>query len=222
MNCTLEEFINLTEPHQLINSCPPSSSEERHKWESMLLYSIKNKLKEDVILIDYGSGEPGTLKANLKKRYKRSRCYSLDIEREGLEKDEFDKDCYIGNINFLEKIINKVDCIVAGSVLTHLSWEQIVLLLDKLSPLFSQGGEFGFSFFNGKNYNLYSKIDKDLHGKTLPGFYHVVELPIEFLENYCQEKRLKLDLLDYSFDLDHHIVYDGKTFARQSFCNIKK
>jgi len=224
MNMSLEEFINNSKPHEFKNSAPPSNSIARHQWESMLLYSVKNKLKNDVKIIDYGSGFPGTLKRSLYARYPNATYYGLDIELKdlNLDKDFLTDKCYVGNISSLDTLINKVDCVIAGSVLTHLSWEESLKFLNKLGPLFNNGGELGFSFFKGDTYNTYVKVPQDLHGSMFDEFYHVVELPIKYIEDYCKDKKLKLDFLDFSFNLDHHIEYENKIFDKQYFCNIKQ
>lgn len=214
MDLSLEEFINNSNPHTEKNSAPPYSHADRHRWESMTLYSVKDKLKNDVKLIDYGCGNPGTLKISLCNRCPESKYYGLDIMHSAENKD-FDSAQYIGHISNLDHIINKVDCMVAGSVLTHLVWEDAVKILDKCKPLFENGGEFGFSVFKGDSYNLYSKDPSAL-------YYHVVELPVEYLENYCKDNNLKLKLLDFYFEMDHHIAYEGKKFDKQYFCNIRK
>jgi len=214
MDLPLEEFINNSSPHTEKNSAPPYSHADRHRWESMILYSVKDKLKNDVKLIDNGCGNPGTLAISLNNRYPESKYYGLDVMH-SVENKDFDTQKYIGHISNLDYIIDKVDCMVAGSVLNHLVWEDTLELLNKCKPLFENGGEFGFSIFKGDSYNLYSKDPNGL-------YYHVVELPIEYLENYCKDNNLKLKLLDFYFEMDHHIEYDNKTFKIQNFCNISK
>jgi len=215
MNLSVQEFIDSSVEHTTRNGVPPIEPKNRHIWESMLLYSAKDKLKNDVKLIDYGCGNPGTLAITLLNRYPQSKYYGLDIMHSAENKDFDSQQKYIGHISNLEYIIDKVDCMIAGSVLTHLAWEDIVQLLNKCKPLFENGGEFGFSIFKGDSYNLYSKDPS-------ASYYHVVELPIQYLENYCKDNNLKLKLLDFQFEIDHNIEYENKKFNKQYFCNISK
>ena len=120
----------------------------------------------------------------------------------------------MGHLGEIDDILPKVDCMVLGSVFTHLDWESIIEVLDKTLPYYEKGFELGFSAFLGNSYELYGQGH---YGES--NTYHVTVLKKEQLQDYCDKNNLKLTLNPYVQELDH-MVPGGQTY--QSFLTIKK
>jgi len=226
----LEEFINKTTPHNNLNGGTPGQGTFRHIWESKQLYSVIGALKDNCSVLDYGC-HWGTLKDTLYQHYPKAKYYGLDkkividqitnqttnsIPTTGLFQDKAPKEdnTYMGYLDEIDDILPKVNCMVLGSVFTHLDWESIIEVLNKTLPYYENGFELGFSAFLGDNYALYGQGH---YGD--PNTYHVTILRKEQLQDYCKENNLELILKPYVQELDH-VVPGGQTY--QSFLSIKK
>ena len=215
----IKEFINKKLPHGKNNSAPPKDPFRRHEWESKLLYTIKDVLKDDCRIIDYGCGGKATLRHTLKNHYPNSTYYGLDIEQKIGDNNGFnelinDKNEYFYNIDELDNILPKADAMILGSVFTHLDISLTEQILNKTLPYYEKGFQMGFSFFFGSDNRHY-------HPDTvLDKYYWVVTIDVEWLSEYCEKNGLTLILNPYIFKLDHTIPIDGINF--QSFATIKK
>ena len=206
---TLKEFLSKSTPHNLNNGHPPTNPNERYDWESKLLYSVNGKLKDDCVLLDYGCGANGTLKTSLFNRYPNSKYYGLDIRK--FTDPEGDK-INLGHINDLEKTLSNVDCVVAGSIFSHLSWGGIESVLDKLKPLFDKGGEFGFTSIISDKYELlypnWYGVNSDTYGMSI--------ITEKQYHDYCNKNDLIFEKLPFSYPLKDN------PYEKQDYCNIKK
>lgn len=233
-NISLEDFISKATPHNKLNGGTPGQGTFRHIWESKQLYSVRRVLKDNCAVLDYGC-HWGTLKDTLFQHYPNAKYYGLDtkividqikneknknvIPTSGLaskfqEEIPKEKNVYMGYLDEIDGILPKVNCMVLGSVFTHLDWESIIEVLDKTLHYYEKGFELGFSAFLGDHYELYGQGH---YGK--PNTYHVTVLKKEQLQGYCNNNNLKLTLNPYIQELDH-IVPGGQTY--QSFLTIKK
>lgn len=207
-NITLKEFINKIPPHNINNGHPPNSGEERHDWESKLLFSVYNKLNDKCSVLDYGCGSKGTLQYNLFSRYPDAKYYGLDIK--GKFPIKSNSNVYMGLIEELPEKSKEVDCIVAGSVFSHLSWEGIKNVLDKLDLFFKNGGEFGFTTILNSKYEL---LYPDYYGKDT---YGMAILTKDQYQKYCDDNNLTFEVLSFSYPLLN------SPYKKQTYCNIKK
>jgi len=204
----LESFINNAKPHKfpmVPEDSPPHDPVKRHEWESKILYSVINSLSDNNSLLDYGCGY-GSMKFSLKNRYPNMEYIGLD---KYVNKFAFP---FVGDLSLLDEALERVDCIVAGSVFTHLSWGSIENILDKFERFFERGGEFGFTIF------LTDKYDMELDNQfaKIEGYSSdVIEQTIEQYESYCKKNNLKFSLLPYKFKTDYYGRY-------QHFCNIRR
>ena len=230
-NISLEDFISKTTPHNKLNGGTPGQGTFRHIWESKQLYSVKETLKDSCSVLDYGC-HWGTLKDTLFQHYPNAKYYGLDtkviidqvnsqknknsIQTVGLFQFESPEEhnVYMGHLDELNSILPKVNCMVLGSVFTHLDWESVIEILNKTLPYYEKGFELGFTAFLGDNYELYGQGH---YGEL--NTYHVTVLKIEQLQKYCDKNNLKLILNPYIQELDH-AVPGGQT--HQSFLTIKK
>lgn len=208
-NITLEEFINQSTPHGINNGHPPTSDNERYEWESKLLFSVHNKLNDKCRLLDYGCGTKGTLQYNLLKRYPNATYCGLDIKGKFPIKSE--TNLYMGTIDELPQQLKQVDCVVAGSVFSHLPWESIKDVLNTLKPFFENGGEFGFTTILNKKYEL---LHPEWYG---PNTYGMAILTKKHYQEYCDDNGLVFEVLPFSYSLGPQNPY-----KEQSYCNIKK
>lgn len=211
-NIILEDFINQFSPHDIANGPhPPSSGKERHDWESKLLFSVYNKLDDKCRLLDYGCGTIGTLQHTLFKRYPNATYCGLDVKgKRGFNKKSTDN-VYMGTIDELPEKLKEVDCVVAGSVFSHLPWESIKDVLNKLKPFFENGGEFGFTTILNKEYKL---IGHDHYG---PNTYGMAILTKKHYQEYCDQNDLVFEVLPFN-----HSLGPNNPYKEQSYCNIKK
>ena len=130
----LEEFVSKVKPHGRDNVAPPNDPIGRHLWESKQLYSVFDCLHSNCSVLDYGCGGKGTLQYTLFNHFPNAKYYGLDVNN-----TEFDDNIGFsikdnGNSHFrdiseLSNILPKVDCMVLGSVFTHLKVFNYVLLL---------------------------------------------------------------------------------------------
>jgi hypothetical protein len=216
---SLKSFIESKLPHGKYNVAPPHNPFKRHEWESKLLYTIKDVLKDDCVILDYGCGGNATLRYTLKNHHPNSIYYGLDVEENlddnyGFNNLVDNNNEYFYNIDKLDDVLPKVDGMVLGSVFTHLNIELIEEVLNKTLKHYDRGFQLGFSFFFGLNtqhYNPHPTIDK---------YYWVVVLSIEWLLEYCEKNNLNLVVNPFVFELDHKIPIDDIKF--QSFATIKK
>ena len=215
----LEKFINKVLPHGIDNSAPPKDPFRRHEWESKLLYSVKDVLKEDCIIIDYGCGGKATLRYTLKSHCPKSTYYGLDIEEYTGDNNGFnslidEENVYFKNINELDNVLPKADAMILGSVFTHLGINTIKTILDKTLSHYQRGFQLGFSAFFGEEYKCFSESPE------IKDYHWVVVLQLEWLADYCEQNGLNLVVNPYVFKLDHKVPFDGINF--QSFATIKK
>lgn len=215
----IKEFINKTLPHGRNNSAPPKDPFRRHEWESKLLYTVKDVLKDDCRIIDYGCGGDATLRYTLKNHYPNSTYYGLDIEQNIGDNNGFndlinDKNEYFYKIDKLNEVLPKSDGMILGSVFTHLDISLIEDVLNKTLPYYKKGFQLGFSFFHGSDNNHFNP------SPVINKYYWVVTLSVEWLDEYCKNNDLTLIINPYVFKLDHVVPIDGINF--QSFATIKK
>jgi hypothetical protein len=215
----IENFINKVLPHGKNNSAPPNNPIRRHEWESKLLYTIKDVLKEECKIIDYGCGGSATLRHTLRKHCVNSTYYGLDItdiidDNKGFDKLVSQKNEMFYNIDKLDVILPQVDGMVLGSVFTHLGFETIKNILDKTLSHYERGFQLGFSTFFGCENKTYSKHH------TMEDYYWVVVIGIEWISDYCEKNGLQLIINPFRFELDHTLPMEYIRY--QSFATIKK
>ncbi len=213
----LKEFINKVEPHGKNNSAPPNDPIKRHQWESKQLYSVFDCLHSNCSVLDYGCGGEGTLQYTLFNHFPNAQYYGLDVnstnfsDNIGFEVKD-DGNSFFRDISELSNILPKVDCMVLGSVFTHLGLNKIVNVLDKTLPHYDRGFQLCFTAF------LSSKI---IHWDKHKSFdyWWIVVLTIDWIKEYCNKHNLNFIVQPYIFELDHEIPL-GLTY--QNFITIKK
>lgn len=208
----LRQFIDMCPFHGKSNIHPPSDPHKRHEWESKILYSVIDCLKDGNHILDYGCGRNATMKFSVMNRFPNMIYTGLDPKQ---PENAYNLDG-VGDFTNLEKALEEADCIVAGSVFTHLDWDSIEMTLDSFEPVFNRGGEFGFTIFEGERYETYGR---GYHKE--PNTFHVSITTVEQYKTYCDSKGLAFTLLPYVYDVCHPLPgYSGDAY--QSFCNIKK
>ena len=217
---TLEEFTNKVEPHRISSTAPPTDPELRHSWESKQLYSVKDCLGENCSVLDYGCGGQGTLQYTLFNHYPNAKYYGLDLKDQTYFDNQGFKtfsegNTYFGDISELEDILPKVDCMVLGSVFTHLGLEEIKSVLDKTLPHYERGFQLSFTSFISNNYTFYHSETYDPNP-----YYWIVILKLEWFQKYCEKHGLEVILHPYAHELDHPLPIHNLT--HQNFLTIKK
>lgn len=220
----LDQFINKVKPHNKQNSAPPFEKNERHLWESLQLFTIKDCLKDGCSILDYGCGGKGTLQHTLFSHYPNSKYYGLDIDHEGVDNKGFNENkllneqsVYFGNINELEKILPKVDAMVMGSVFTHLSLSKMKEVLDKTLPHYERGFQLGFTAFIGSEFSFNGE---NAYGND-PDTWSWTVIKFEWFEEYCKKNNLQITLHPYFFTTPFTLPTSDR-IDKQSFMTIKK
>jgi hypothetical protein len=215
----LEEFINKVKPHGKNNSAPPNDPIARHLWESKQLYSVFDCLHPSCSVLDYGCGGKGTLQYTLFNHFPNAKYYGLDTnnirfdDNVGFKVKNYDN-VYFRDISELSTTLPKVDCMLLGSVFTHLGLKEIENVLNKTLPYYDKGFQLGFTTFLG------DKIKTHVKNQHVPyDYYWIVVLTKEWIKNYCDKHDLTFIIQPYVFKLDHQIPL-GLTY--QNFITIKK
>lgn len=212
MNNRLQNIIDKIPTHGIGNNgTPPDKPEIRHVWECKQLYSVIECLIPSSSILDYGCGPKGTLQHTLFDYYKfkgwvdehGANYYGLDLPT--TIKPLSKKGVYLGYNTELDEILPKVDCMVMGSVFTHLDWEGITNILNKTLPYYKKGFQVGFTTFFGDNINL---VNPDWYGQGT-GTYHMSYIPKEKYQEYCDKYHLTLVHHDYTHkygNLEHQFI----------------
>ena len=215
----LEEFINKVKPHGKNNSAPPNDPIARHLWESKQLYSVFDCLHPSCSVLDYGCGGKGTLQYTLFNHFPNAKYYGLDTNNIRFDDNIVFKlknydNVYFKDISELSTTLPKVDCMLLGSVFTHLGLKEIENVLNKTLPYYDKGFQLGFTTFLG------DKIKTHVKNQHVPyDYYWIVVLTKEWIKNYCDKHDLTFIIQPYIFELDHQIPL-GLTY--QNFITIKK
>ena len=215
----LKSFIDSCKPHEWGNGHPPTTSEKRHEWESKILYSVIDSLSDKNCILDYGCGRNGTLRFSLYNRFPQMKYIGLDPDKpQNRWKSECDEQNYvIGDFSLLNAAIEEADCIVTGSIFTHIDWETIEAVLDSFKIFFNRGGEFGFTVFLGDKYNTFGK--SNWYKRSSTKTYHVVATTVKQYEDYCRNNNLQFNLLPYDYRIRDRQLHG---LTHQYFCNIRK
>jgi hypothetical protein len=214
---TLEEFINKTKPHDKNNSAPPYDPVNRHLWECKQLYSVFDCLHSDCSVLDYGCGGNGTLQYTLFNYFPNAKYYGLDVNNHNFSDNtgfeiKDNNNSYFRDISDLSNILPKVDCMILGSVFTHLGLNEIIKILDKTLPYYDKGFQLCFTAFLGNDIIHYNK-DKEFD------YWWIVVLTIDWIKVYCDKHNLNFKVQPYVFNLDHKIPLG---LTHQNFITIKK
>lgn len=218
---TFKDFQESSSPVNKATNHPPSNPTQRYLWENCILYSVIDKLEDGCTILDYGcGGNNSPLKDNLFSRYDDCFYYGLDhisvITRTDTESYS------LRPLDEFKTLCADVDAVVCGSVFTHLDWEHIKEVLDSCSPLFENGGQLGFSTFLGEVYCT----QKPNYYFAQQFTYGQVIVPVEYYENYCENRGLHFEVLDHYFPLEIPGTINCKSrnvkLDRQDFCTIYK
>lgn len=220
----LEEFIEKTKPHNYQNSAPPFEPMDRHLWESKQLYSVIDCLHDSCAVLDFGCGGNGTLQHTLFGHYPNSTYYGLDTDfisddNYGFieNKNKSQNNVFFKSSNELDKVLPKVDCMVMGSVFTHLSLAKMKEILDRTLPFYDNGFQLGFTAFLADVF-LFTG-----HGVYGPETYAYTILNINWFEDYCSKNDLTLTLHSYTQELvGVTIEAEVGTIKHQNFLTISK
>lgn len=220
----LNEFINKFEPHGFQNSAPPFDANQRHFWESLQLYSIKDCLKDNCSILDYGCGGNGTLRHTLFKHCPNSKYYGLDIKLEGVDNLGFnnnikkiENNTYFGYVNELNNVLHKVDGMVMGSVFTHLSLDKMTEILDMTLPHYERGFQLGFTSFLGNDFKFHGNR---AYGND-PDTWNWTIIKYSWYEEYCDKNNLDIILHPYYYTTPFTLPTSEK-INKQNFITIKK
>jgi hypothetical protein len=220
----LNEFINKVEPHGVQNSAPPHDKNNRHFWESLQLFSIKDCLKDDCAILDYGCGGKGTLQHTLFKHHPNAKYYGLDIKIESADNLGFNKskskigdNVYFGYIDELDKILHEVDGMIMGSIFTHLSLNKMTEILDKTLPHYQRGFQLGFTSFLGNDFTFHGS---HAYGND-PDTWNWTIIKYSWYEEYCNKNNLDIILQPYFYTTPFTLPNSGG-INKQNFITIKK
>lgn len=220
----LEEFIKKAKPHNYQNSAPPFEPVDRYLWESKQLYSVIDCLHDNCVVLDFGCGGNGTLQHTLFSHYPNSTYYGLDTDflsddNYGFEenKNKSQNNVFFKSSNELEEVLPKVDCMVMGSVFTHLSLSKMEEILNKTLPFYGDGFRLGLTAFLGDMCLFVG------HGVYGPETYEYTVLDINWFKDYCSKNDLTLTLHSYKQDLvGFTIETEVGEFKHQNFLTISK
>lgn len=157
-------------PHPLAPPCYGADTEPAAtQWMSILCAAAGSKFGTDMVMLDYGCGA-GRLVNFVSERVKnftyfgvepkkagpfqRNRSTNLDICRFNYGGDHRVIFGAIGG-NEERQALNACTVIVAGSVFTHLAYEQYVAALQKFRPALKRGARFVHSLLVGAEYGLH-------------------------------------------------------------------
>ena len=218
MKMSLDRFINKVKPHDKNNSAPPKNPIARHLWESQQLYSVFDCLHPNCSVLDYGCGGDGTLQYTLFNHFPNAKYYGLDVRNINLPDNTGFEIKDKGNSKFrdiseLSNILPKVDCMILGSVFTHLGLHSIKKILDETIPHYDRGFQLGFTAFLGKGIIQYYK------DKRIDDYWWIIVLTIDWIKKYCDKNNLSFVVHPYIFELDHQIPLE---LTHQHFITIKK
>lgn len=164
-------------------------------WSSAQISPLEGVFKEGLKILDYGCGS-GRLFNFLSGRLKNFTYYGVEHpDSDGnieIPKSLFGHDKRF-NVDYLdsefeEKAIDEVDCVILGSIFTHLRFSEFERVCDKFKPLLERKGVVVFSVFiadiyivegNGGAYGV-----KECYNRT---FY-----TMEQLKGYCKKNQLRL------------------------------
>lgn len=216
MKVTLEEFKNKVPPHGIFNEAPPKTPILRHDWENKQLYSVIDCLGETCSVLDYGCGGKGTLQYTLLNHYPKAQYYGLDLVEDFFSdskgfKEKENNNIHLLDIKELDNTLPKVDCMILGSVFTHLGLNSITNILDKTLPYYSKGFQLGFTAFLGEEIIQYHKEKGD--------YWWIIVLTTKWIKEYCDKHNLDFVVHPYIFKLDHQIPLE---LTYQSFITIKQ
>jgi hypothetical protein len=212
----LEEFINKVKPHGIHNSAPPKTPLLRHEWESKLLYSVYDRLGDSCCVLDYGCGSNGTLQHTLLNHFPNSTYYGFDLIEDYFADSRGFGEKEEGNVHLLDikkfdNILPIADCMILGSIFTHLGLNSITDILDKTLPYYDKGFHLCFTSFLSNEIIQYHKGRDD--------YWWIVTLTIDWIKEYCDKHDLNFIVQPYVFELDHKIHFD---LTYQSFITIFK
>ena len=215
----LKEFIEKTSPHNYSNSAPPIEPADRHLWESKQLYSVIDCLHDSCVVLDFGCGGHGTLQHTLFNHYPNSIYYGLDTDFVSHDnygfidnKNKSQNNIFFKNIDKLDEVLPKVDCMIMGSVFTHLSISKIEEILDKTLPFYKNGFQLGFTAFMGDKFSFVGE------GPYGPDTYTYTILDYNWFKEYCFKNNLTLIFHSYRQDL---AGFQVENFKHQDFITIK-
>ena len=212
----LNKFISKVTPHGFHNSAPPKTPLLRHEWESKLLYSVYDRLGDNCCVLDYGCGSNGTLQHTLLNHFPNSTYYGFDLiedyfaDSRGFgEKEE--GNVHLLDIKKLDNMLPIADCMILGSIFTHLGLNSITDVLDKTLPYYDNGFQLCFTAFLGNEIIQYHRDKGD--------YWWIIILTTKWISEYCDKHNLNFEVHPYVFNLDHSIPLG---LTHQSFITIKK
>lgn len=226
---SLEEFTNKISPHGHVNGAQPTDPYHRHLWESKQLYSVIDCLHDNCSILDFGCGGRGTLQHTLFNHFPNAKYYGLDVEFESgcnigyLEtKNKTEDNVYFGDISELPQVLPKVDCMVMGSVFTHLSLKAMEETLNETLPYYDKGFQLGFTAFMG---NRFVFSGEGVYG---PETYQYTILDFAWFRDYCCNNNLTFISHPYRYKLGgirpngEKYGFEIQEFHHQHFITIKK
>tara|TARA_B100000287_G_scaffold411606_1_gene441245 strand:+ start:214 stop:978 length:765 start_codon:yes stop_codon:yes gene_type:complete len=170
-------------------------------WYAALLSSINETIENKPIkLLDYGCGN-GALGNYLSGFTSDFQYYGLEPPNSPMLENAIKHGAFkFGHFNSDAELhaIEQSNCATLGSVFTHLRWNDCHNILEKLSPIAKRGGEICFTCFldneekciSGNHYP-YSEIET----------FHYSFITIKQIEQFCNQRSLKQELLPYYYDL---------------------
>lgn len=164
-------------------------------WSTAQLTPLEGVFKEGLKILDYGCGN-GRLFNFISGRLKDFTYYGVEHpDSDGnieIPKSLFGRDNRF-NVDYIDspfetKAINKVDCVVLGSIFTHLRFSEFERVCDKFKPILERSGVIVFSVFIADMYIVEGVGGaygvKECYGRV---FY-----TMEQLRDYCKKNDLKI------------------------------
>jgi len=175
-------------------------------WMSAQINPLEDKFKEGLKLLDYGCGN-GRISNFLSGRLKDYTYYGvepdgsagLSIAKEYFSNPKHHFDLIGSEIE--KEALENVDCIVLGSIFTHLKIEDFEIVMEKFKNSLLRGCDVVFSMFIGDEYWI--RGEGGCYG--IENCYALVIYTMDQLENFCKDNNYILKEFDSYLAQEVHL-----------------
>jgi 2-polyprenyl-3-methyl-5-hydroxy-6-metoxy-1,4-benzoquinol methylase len=166
--------------------------EKANVWMSSLIEPLEDKFCEGMKLLDYGCGN-GRISNFLSGRLRDYTYYGIEPQGQpgiDIAKQTFNDSRhhfgYIGT-DLETKALSEVDCIILGSIFTHLSFNDFKSIMEKFKNSIMKGAVVSFSIFTDTEYK---EIGRGAYG--LSDCYNLVYYTEKQLNDWVSENNYTL------------------------------
>lgn len=162
-------------------------------WMSTLIEPLEDKFCEGMKILDYGCGN-GRISNFLSGRLRNYTYYGVEPQGQpGIDvaKQKFsDPRHYFGYIDsdLEKKALAEINCIILGSIFTHLRFDDFEKIMDKFKESIKRGAVVSFSVFIDDKY--FEEGGGGAYG--IPNCYGRVYYTEKQLINWCEKNNYKL------------------------------